>query len=152
MTQQALADAAGVSRTTMVQIEKGKDAQVSSLAMIGRVLGVNFGVLKESPELARRRQARADNETKLAASREKHLKLAVTFALGGAQALLLKKDALCIVKLWQDKQLCSPVYIKGWQKILNAEPQQIAKNLTSMSHEWGPAMRQNTPFAARLAT
>ena len=152
MTQQALADAAGVSRTTMVQIEKGKDAQLSSLAMIGQVLGVNFGVLKESPELARRRQARVDLQAKLAASREKHLKVALTFALGGAQAMALKKDALRIVELWQQQQLCSPVYIKGWQKILNAEPKQIAKSLSTMDDEWGPAMRQNTPFAARLAT
>ena len=120
--------------------------------MIGQVLGVNFGVLKESPELARRRQARGDLQAKLAASREKHLKVAVTFALGGAQATALKKDALRIVKLWQDQQLCSPVYIEGWQKILNAEPKQIAKSLATMDDEWGPAMRQNTPFAARLAT
>ena len=83
MTQQALADAAGISRTTLVQIEKGKDAQMSSIAMAGQVLGVTVGVLQESPEIARRRQARVDNQTKLAASREKHLKLAVKFALGG---------------------------------------------------------------------
>ena len=148
MTQQALALAAGVSRTTLVQIEKGKDAQLSSVAMIGQVLGVNFGVLRESPELARRRQARADNEAKLAASREKHLRVAVTFALGGAQALALKKDALRIVKLWQDKQLCSPVYIERWLKILSAKPIQIAQSLAMMDDEWGPAMRQNTPFAS----
>ena len=148
MTQQALALAAGVSRTTLVQIEKGKDAQLSSVAMIGQVLGVNFGVLKESPALARRRQARADNEAKLAASREKHLRVAVTFALGGAQALALKKDALRIVKLWQDKQLCSPVYIERWLKILSAKPIQIAQSLAMMDDEWGPAMRQNTPFAS----
>ena len=146
MTQQALADAAGISRTTLVQIEKGKDAQMSSIAMAGQVLGVTVGVLQESPEITRRRQARADNQTKLAASREKHLKLAVKFALGGPEAIALKKDALRMVKLWQDKQLCSPVYIERWLKILNAKPLQVAQSLTTMDDEWGPAMRQNTPF------
>ena len=146
LTQQALADAAGISRTTLVQIEKGKDAQLSSIVLAGQVLGVTLGVLQESPEIAKRRQARADNQVKLAASREKHLKIAVQFALGGAEAAALKKDALRIVKLWRDKQLCSPVYSKSWLMILNAEPHQIAKNLLSMEDDWGDAMRQNTPF------
>lgn len=147
MTQQALADAAGISRTTLIQIEKGKDAQVSSITMAGQVLGVTFGVLQESPEIARRRQARAENQAKLAASREKHLRLAVKFAMGGAEALALKKDALRMVKLWQDRQLCSPVYIERWQKILNARPLQVAQNLVAMdADEWGQALRQNTPF------
>lgn len=147
MTQQALADAAGISRTTLVQIEKGNDAQLSSITMAGQILGVTVGVLRESPEMARRKQARADNQVKLAASREKHLKIAVKFALGGAEATALKKDALRMVKLWQDKQLCSPVYIERWLKILNAKPAQIAQSLATMDDEWGPAMRQNTPFA-----
>lgn len=147
MTQQALADAAGISRTTLVQIEKGKDAQLSSIIMAGQILGVTVGVFQESPEMARRKQARADNQVKLAASREKHLKIAVKFALGGAEATALKKDALRIVKLWQDKQLCSPIYIERWLKILNAKPAQIAQSLATMDDEWGPAMRQNTPFA-----
>ena len=152
MTQQALADAAGISRTTLVQIEKGKDAQLSSIAMAGHVLGVTVGVLKEPPEMARRRQARVDNQTKLAASREKHLKIAVKFALNGSEALALKNEALRMVKLWQDKQLCSPVYIERWLKILNAKPIQIAQSLSTMDDEWGPAMRQNTPFATPLRT
>ena len=89
-----------------------------------------------------------EKEAKLAASREKHLKLAAKFAIGGEEALALKKDALRMVRLWQDKQLCSPVYIERWQKILNDNPMQIAKNLVAMdADEWGETMRQNTPFA-----
>ena len=152
MTQQALADAAGISRTTLVQIEKGSDAQLSSITMTGQVLGVTFGILLESPEMARRRQARADNLAKLASSREKHLRIAVQFALGGSEAITLKKDALRMVKLWQDRQLCSPVYIERWLNILNAEPAQVAKSLMTMDDEWGPAMRQNTPFVTPLTT
>lgn len=150
MTQQALATAAGISRTTLIQIEKGKDAQVSSVEVAGQVLGVGFGILSEPPEITRRRQARADNQTKLAASREKHLKLAVKFALGGAEAIALKQSALRMVRLWQEKDLCSPVYIERWLKILDAEPRQVAQSLLAMDDDWGPALRQNTPFAIAM--
>lgn len=152
MSQESLAAMAGISRTTLVQIEKGKDAQVSSLEGAGRVLGVAFGIQTEPPDMARKRQARADNQAKLAASREKHLKLAVQFALGGAEALALKDTALRMVQRWQDQQLCSPVYITRWRDILNAEPAQIARHLLAMDEEWGPALRQNTPFAVPAPT
>jgi len=122
MSQESLAAAAGISRTTLVQIEKDKDAQVSSLEGVGQVLGVEFGIVTESPEMARKRQARVDNQTKLAASREKHLRLAVQFTLDGAVALALKDDALRMVQRWEDKQLCSPVYITRWRDILSAKP------------------------------
>ena len=151
MSQQALAAAAGISRTTLIQMEKGKDAQVSSFELAGRVLGVEFGLMPESPHMARRRQARADQQSRLAASREKHLKLAVKFALGGAEALALKEDALRMVQLWKEKDLCSPVYIERWLEILNAEPKQVARKLLAMDDEWGPALRQNTPFALSVS-
>ncbi len=147
MSQQALAAAAGISRTTLIQMEKGKDAQVSSFELAGQVLGVEFGLLSERPDISKRRQARADHQFKLAASREKHLKLAVKFALGGAEAIALKEDALRMVQLWKDKDLCSPVYIERWLEILSTEPKQVAKKLLTMDDEWGPALRQNTPFA-----
>lgn len=147
MSQEALAQVAGISRTTLIQIEKGKDAQLSSVEQAAHVLGAQLGMLAESPAMARKRQARMDLQVKLAASREKHLKIAVQFALGGAEADVLKADALRMVALWKEKQLCSPVYIERWQKILDAEPQQLARNIMAMDDEWGPALRQNTPFA-----
>jgi len=151
LSQQALAAAVGISRTTLIQIEKGKDAQMSSVEMTAQALGVEFGILSESAEMGRRRKARSEHQTKLAASREKHLKIAVQFALGGLQAAQLKTDALRMVQLWKDKQLCSPVYIERWQNILDAEPAQIAQNLLAMEEDtWGPALRQNTPFAVSM--
>ncbi len=147
MSQQALAVAVGISRTTLVQIEKGNDAQMSSVEKTAQALGVEFGILVESAAMARRRTARSQHQAKLAASREKHLKIAVKFALGGAEAAALKTGALKIVKLWREKQLCSPVYIDRWQQILDAKPQQVAQSLLAMDDdEWGPALRQNTPF------
>ena len=119
MSQQALAGAAGISRTTLIQIEKGNDAQLSSVEMAAHV-------------------------------REKHLKIAVKLALGGALAISLKENALRMVDLWQEKALCSPIYIDRWRQILNAEPPQIAQGILAMDEEWGPALRQNTPFATAM--
>lgn len=151
LSQQALAAAVGISRTTLVQIEKGNDAQMSNVEKTAQALGVEFGILAESAAMARRRIARSEQQAKLAASREKHLKIAVKFALGGPEAATLKTGALKMVKLWREKQLCSPVYIDRWQQILDAKPQQVAQSLLTMDDdEWGPALRQNTPFAVAM--
>lgn len=147
MSQQALAESVGISRTTLVQIEKGNDVQMSSVEKTAQALGLEFGILAESADMARRRQARAEQQGKLAASREKHLRIAVQFALGGEQAARLKSEALRMVELWKAKQLCSPVYIERWQNILAAEPTQIAQSVLALDDDaWGPALRQNTPF------
>ena len=136
-----------MSRTTLFQIEKGKDAQLSKVEAVARVLGAYIAVQSESPQLTLRRQARADAQVRQAASREKHLRLAVQFALGGAPAQRLKDDALRMVALWSERSLCSPVYVHRWQAILQADPQSIAQALLAMDDEWGAALRQNTPFA-----
>lgn len=151
MSQQELAAVVGISRTTLVQIEKGNDAQISNVEKTAQALGVEFGILAESAAMARRRTARSELQAKLAVSREKHLKIAVKFALGGPDATALKSGALKMVKLWREKQLCSPVYIDRWQQILEAKPRQVAQSLLAMDDdEWGPALRQNTPFAVAI--
>lgn len=147
LSQDALAAQTGISRITLIQVEKGKDARASSYEGVARALGTGIGILSESPELARRRLARTDQQAKLADSREKHLRLAVQFALGGSEALALRANALKMVNLWREKDLCSPVYIERWQKILDGSLEQVAQALLSMDREWGPALRQNTPFA-----
>ena len=147
MSQQALAGAAGISRTTLIQIEKGKDAQASSIEAAARVLGVDFGLLHEPPDMALRREARAQLMAKQAASREKHLKIALQLALGGEKAQALQQGALQMVQMWKARQLCSPTYIERWQQILEASPAQVAQNMLDMDDEWGAALRQNTPFA-----
>jgi transcriptional regulator with XRE-family HTH domain len=148
MSQANLAAAAGVSRSTIIQMEKGMDTQTSSLEMAGQVLGASLVLASESSDLARRRLARVQQQQKLAAAREKHLNIAVRLALGGRQAAALKSNALAMVSLWREKELCSPAYIKRWQSILDGAPRQIARNILDMDAQWGPALRQNTPFVA----
>jgi DNA-binding XRE family transcriptional regulator len=147
ISQMDLAKAAGISRTTLVQIEKGLDAQMSSYQAVARELGTALGLGGESPALAERRKARQENQAKLAASREKHLKIAALMALDDAPARTMRSQALQMVGLWKERDLCSPVYIERWTQILQSEPKEVARNILSMDEEWGPALRQNTPFA-----
>lgn len=147
LSQQALCDAAGISRATLIQIEKGKDARVSSIEAAARVLGVNFGLLQDFPDMTLRREARAQLQAKQSASREKHLKIALQLALGDENALALQQGALRMVQLWKARALCSPTYIERWQHILDAPPAKVAQNMLEMDEEWGAALRQNTPFA-----
>lgn len=149
-SQTDVAQAVGISRTTLVNIEKGMDAQISGYQGVARALGVSLGLGADSVEMAERRKARQENEAKLAASREKHLKIAALMALGGEPAQKMQSDALHMVALWKEKDLCSPVYIERWSQILDAPSPQVAHNLLAMDEEWGPALRQNTPFALTL--
>lgn len=146
-SQMDVAKAAGISRTTLVQIEKGMDAQMSSYQAVARELAIALGLGGDSPELSERRTARQDNQAKLAASREKHLKIAALMALDDQAAHEMKRQALQMVALWKEKDLCSPVYIDRWTQILDVAPQDVARRILSMDEEWGPALRQNTPFA-----
>ncbi|MDR7307442.1 helix-turn-helix transcriptional regulator [Rhodoferax saidenbachensis] len=149
-SQMDVAKAAGISRTTLIQIEKGMDAQMSSYQAVAEELGMALGLGGESPELAERRKARQENQAKLAASREKHLKIAALMALDDAPAREMKSQALQMVALWKERDLCSPVYIERWTQILQAEPKELARNILAMDEDWGPALRQNTPFALTL--
>jgi hypothetical protein len=121
---------------------------MSNVEKTAQALGLEFGILTESAALERRLTARSELQGKLAASREKHLKIAAKLAMGGPEAAALKVGALKMVKLWREKQLCSPVYIDRWQQILDAKPQQVAQSLLAMDDdECGRALRQNTPFS-----
>ena len=60
-SQHALAAAVAISRTTLIQIEKGEDAQMPNVELTAKALGVAFGILSELAEMARRRTAHRTN-------------------------------------------------------------------------------------------
>lgn len=103
-----------------------------------------------STELDLRRQARAAHQAQKKASQEKHARIATQMALGDEKAYALRDDALRMVARWQERALCSPVYIDRWRTMLDAPPQDIAKNLMEMDPQWATALHQNTPFAVDI--
>ncbi|OIN93511.1 MAG: hypothetical protein AUJ20_04045 [Comamonadaceae bacterium CG1_02_60_18] len=55
--------------------------------------------------------------------------------------------ARSVVQRWQAEQLCSADYIERWQNWLALPVTELAQRMCSDSEGWGPAMRQNSPFA-----
>jgi hypothetical protein len=53
-----------------------------------------------------------------------------------------------IVQRWEREHLCSQDYIRRWRAWLALPVPQLAKRMCSDADGWGPAMRQNSPFAA----
>jgi transcriptional regulator with XRE-family HTH domain len=151
MSQVQVAAEAGIGRSTLVHLERGEDVQLSSAAKVAKVLGAELGVLAEHPDLAKRRQARLEQDARVRAARELHLKLAVRFALNGSDARQLRRDALRMIDLWERDKICSKFYIDGWREVLSGSSTGIARRLISLDPQWGPAMLQNTPFRITAA-
>lgn len=56
------------------------------------------------------------------------------------------KAARQVVMRWRDEQLCSDDYIERWQQWLAQPTPELAKLMCGDADDWGPAMRQNSPF------
>jgi len=57
------------------------------------------------------------------------------------------KAAQQVVQRWQDEQLCSADYVDRWQQWLSRPVAELAQLMNGDADGWGPAMRQNSPFA-----
>jgi antitoxin (DNA-binding transcriptional repressor) of toxin-antitoxin stability system len=55
------------------------------------------------------------------------------------------------VDRWEAHQLCSADYIARWRAWLQLPVPQLVQRMCSDAQGWGPAMRQNSPFAASVA-
>jgi len=56
-------------------------------------------------------------------------------------------DARRVVDLWEAGQLCSQDYVERWRAWLRLPLRDLVLRMCSDSLGWGPAMRQNSPFA-----
>jgi antitoxin (DNA-binding transcriptional repressor) of toxin-antitoxin stability system len=52
-----------------------------------------------------------------------------------------------VVSRWEREHLCSEDYIRRWRAWLALPVRQLARRMCSDAEGWGPAMRQNSPFA-----
>lgn len=148
LSQQRLASAAAVSRTTLSHIERGK-APHAQMDVIERILGA----LGLSPQLKAgtapdpaRLAARAAHQARLHAQRERHLRLAVELAADPRAARGRIARARETVELWRRKRSCSPRYIRRWAELLSLPPAQLAQHMANLG-EWEDALFQNTPWS-----
>jgi hypothetical protein len=51
------------------------------------------------------------------------------------------------VDRWESERLCSRDYIERWRKWLRLPVKEFVQRMCSDARGWGPAMRQNSPFA-----
>ena len=65
-----------------------------------------------------------------------------------ALAPMVVNSAMVQVRLWQEKQLCSPDYIASWLMLLN-DPAKAAAVLEDPS-PYAVQMRQNAPFVSYI--
>ena len=136
-----------MGRSTLIHLEHGeKDVRLSSALAIAQALGASIAIDSEPAEISGRRQARAEEALRLAARRERHLRLAVALALGRPEALRALEEARAMVRLWKTGGTCSPFYIERWSSVLRGDPAQVARRIERIDSEWLDAMLQNTPF------
>ena len=102
--------------------------------------------------LAERRAARA---TQLLVDKDrliKHQRLAIDLlVMPKAQRDRLIQRARTEVAKWRSHRLCSSDYADRWDDLLNQPIAALAVAMGSDALEWGPALRQNSPWHVVLA-
>lgn len=148
LSQQQLAKAAAVSRTTLSHVERGKapHVQMDVLERILRALDLAPRLAAGAAPDAGRLAARMAHQARLHAQRERHLRLAVALAADPRAARGKIVRARNVVDLWRRNRSCSPQYIRRWTALLALPPAQLAQRMASLA-DWEDAMFQNTPWS-----
>lgn len=146
LSQEAVAKAAGIGRSTLVHLENGADARLSKIAAVARFLGADIEAVAESSDLAARRQARLQQAIRVQSLQQAHLRIALDLMVGKPATIKALKGAREMVELWERKRVCSPFYIDAWKRVLKGTAQEVGKALSRIDEKWAPALLQNTPF------
>jgi len=147
LSQQQLAAAAGVSRTSLSHVEQGRTAhaQIDMLSRILRALDLDLQLAASSPA-AERVAARLAQQARVQAQRERHLRLAIEMATDPRAARARIRRAREVVALWRRQRTCSPLYIRRWTRLLALPPARLARRMASLG-AWENALFQNTPWS-----
>ncbi len=149
-SQEEVASAAKVGRSTLLHIESGKGASLSKIMAIAHVLGADVVLSDPQSVRAVRRMARMEHDAKVQLVKEAHLRLAVLMLGNAAAGKPLIDEAKKTVRLWRVNKSCSPFYIKSWEKLLSGSVREVGKSLGAIDERWSSALLQNTPFASAL--
>lgn len=148
LTQEALAEAAQVSRAVVSRLEQGKPhaVQTDTIERLLKALGVESQVIDRSVPDDARKLARLEQQNRLAEQRNRHLRLAIELAGDERAASAKVAKARERVALWRRKRSCSPFYIERWSKLLALPPRKLARAMASLG-EWEDALFQNSPWS-----
>lgn len=92
---------------------------------------------------AREQQQRLETDRLLA-----HQKIGIELLGHKDRRARLLQAARAEVARWSSERLCSHDYIDRWSEWLALPAVELVERMCSNADGWGPAMRQNSPFAA----
>ena len=150
LSQESVAKAAGIGRSTLVHLENGADVRLSKINAVASVLGTGLEAATESKEITERRQARMQQSLRTLSLQKAHWRLALDLLLEDPAAVTAIADARRMVDLWQREKTCSAFYIDTWRTLLAGTPREVGTALARMDPQWESALLQNSPFGARL--
>lgn len=96
----------------------------------------------EARQLARLQQALVEKDRLI---RHQHIALDLVTA-PAARRRAMVEQAVAVVDLWAQRQLCSQDYIDRWSTMLALPPADMAMAMVSDMDGWGTALRQNSPW------
>ena len=150
VAQRELSDRAGVSRAALSRLESGRMNAVRTdtierlVVAMGRTARLVVG--DDAPADGGRSEERLRQSLRLAAQRERHLRLALGLCTDPRAARADIQRAQKQVRVWKARKSCSPRYIERWNRTLAGDPKDVARAMTSFG-DWESAMFQNTPWA-----
>lgn len=150
LSQEAVAKAAGIGRSTLVHLEGGADARLSKIAAVAKMLGADIEAVAEPRDLAERRQARLQQTVRMQSLQKAHLRIALNLLLDEPSAIEALRDARKMIDLWERDRVCSLFYIETWKRVLSGLPREVGKALSCIDEKWEPALLQNTPFGSLI--
>ena len=151
-SQEDVASAAKIGRSTLLHVESGKGASLSKIMAIAHVLGADIVLAGPESAQAVRRLARLEQVAKVQLAKEAHLRLAVLMLGDAVAGKPLIDDAKKTVRLWRINKSCSEFYIKSWEALLSGSVREVGKSLGAIDERWSNALLQNTPFSSALFT
>jgi transcriptional regulator with XRE-family HTH domain len=149
-SQEDVASAAKIGRSTLLHVESGKGASLSKIVAIAHVLGADIVLVGPESAQSARRVARLEHDAKVQLAKEAHLRLAVLMLGDAVAGKPLIDDAKKTVRLWRVNKSCSEFYIKSWEALLSGSVREVGKSLGAIDERWSNALLQNTPFSNAL--
>jgi transcriptional regulator with XRE-family HTH domain len=151
LSQEAVAKAAGIGRSTLVHLENGADVRLSKISAVAKALDASIETTAEPKELTERRQARLHLSLRLLALQKAHLRIALDLLLEDPATVAALHEARAMVELWAREKVCSAFYIDSWQQLLTGSAHEVGTALARIDKQWESALLQNSPFGARLS-
>jgi transcriptional regulator with XRE-family HTH domain len=156
LSQEAVARAAGIGRSTLVHLENGADVRITKAAAVARTLGAtlstaaNADAANTASDVAERQLERARMNERNLRLMNAHLRLALDLIATKPDAAALLTPARERVALWARERTCSPFYIDTWHAVLHGEPAAVGHALARLDPCWELALMQNSPFTSLL--